>query len=95
MESTTRKKVTTIAMASLMALALASGSAFAGKSGGTVDNGNKLGNDNKKVSEECPSDYIETDAYLNYDKNNNDLVCYKITADGEVSVIDDTSWKWD
>jgi hypothetical protein len=96
MQSTTRRKVVTVAVASLMALALASGSAFAGRGVGG-DNGSKNGTDGKKVSVRCPDGYeLLVNQWGNAaDINNNGAICLKSTgnADGN-SYIDDTSGKW-
>jgi hypothetical protein len=93
MESMTRKKITTVALASLFGLALASGSAFAGKGDPNWDSGNKTGGgtDNKKTRG-CPSDYIgPTGTYYNsaYDLNSDGLICYQWSANGtELSWVD-------
>jgi hypothetical protein len=97
METTPRRTVTTIALASLLGLALASGSALAGRGVGG-DNGNKTGTYNMKQSYECPDGYYYQ--YWGYghpaDINNNYVVCYKYTGQADdASYIDDTSWKWD
>jgi hypothetical protein len=98
MESTTRSKVTTIAVASLMALALAGGSAFAGtnhSSGWNKESGNKNGNDNKKYTYTCPSDewwldYSNGYWYDAYDLNQNSYVCITYAND-EYNYADDTA----
>jgi hypothetical protein len=80
MESTTRKKVTTIALASLLGLALASGSAFAGK-GAPRDEGNRSGWDNKKDGRGCPSEYTTDNYNYLYDLNFDGITCWKVTGD--------------
>ena len=96
MESTTRRKVTTIAVASFMALALAGGSAFAGTSGSNGDNrlnnsgtNNKNGVDNKQTRG-CGTDYELVEISNGYDVNDDGWVCWK-EADGVDYWTDNTA----
>ena len=95
MESTTRRKVTTVAVASAMALALAVGSAFAGtgnSSGGGADNGTKNGTYSKKVGT-CNAGW--TSYYWPgspYDINHDYWVCYQET-NSDTNWVDNTAKK--
>jgi hypothetical protein len=90
MKGSSARRATGMALTAIAILALATSSVFAGRSD-TKDNGNKYGNENKKVTWNCPDDYWGTYGVSNpADLNQNGFYCYKWTGDS-YTYIDDIS----
>ena len=90
MQINSARKATGMALTALAILALATSSAFAGRSD-TKDNGNKYGTDNKKETWICPDGYSGVYGSSNpADLNQNGFYCRKWTDDS-YTYIDDVS----
>ena len=90
MKVSSARKATGMALTAVAILALATSSAFAGRSD-TKDNGNKYGTENKKVTYNCPDDYNLVYGTSNpADLNGNGAYCRKWVGDS-YTYIDDIS----